>query len=176
MKYCPRCGHEVSKINKTQYHCNGCGVDNYTNPKAATAVYLFDEDDNICFGLRAHDPHKGGLDCPGGFVDWGEGAEDALMRELNEEIGLMRDDIYDLQYVASTFDLYDWHGVDEPVTSNYYYARLKPGTELTPGDDIAEIVRIPFAEIDPTKFAWEGMRSSYPSLLKFLQVPDRYTL
>lgn len=55
----------------------------------AVAV-LVNESDDVCISLRHDDSHQGGLwEFPGGKIEAGESAEQALKREIEEELGLM---------------------------------------------------------------------------------------
>jgi len=54
----------------------------------AVAVIINDADE-ICISLRHTDAHQGGLwEFPGGKVESGETVEQALAREIREELGL----------------------------------------------------------------------------------------
>ncbi|MEL7670820.1 NUDIX hydrolase [Methanobacterium sp.] len=46
------------------------------------------EDDSIVLIKRKYDPYKGSWALPGGFVEWGETVESAVVREAKEETGL----------------------------------------------------------------------------------------
>lgn len=46
------------------------------------------EDDSIALIKRKNDPYKGSWALPGGFVEWGETVESAVVREAKEETGL----------------------------------------------------------------------------------------
>src|SRR5690606_14198320 len=56
---------------------------------------------------RGVEPHYGELDLPGGFIDPGETAEDAVARELAEEVGLK---VKEAQYMASAPNEYVFKG------------------------------------------------------------------
>lgn len=49
---------------------------------AAVAGLIFNEKGQLLLTIRAKDPGKGLLDLPGGFVDMGENADQALRREI----------------------------------------------------------------------------------------------
>lgn len=52
------------------------------------AYGLIIEDDKIVLIKKVGGPYNGKLDLPGGTIEWGETPEEALIRELNEEVGI----------------------------------------------------------------------------------------
>ncbi len=67
--------------------CVQCGFVLYLNPKAVSAA-VFSHDSGIVLVRRAIEPAKGHWALPGGFVDLGETAAAAAIRETMEETGL----------------------------------------------------------------------------------------
>lgn len=119
MHYTPCCGVEALYPAEHQYKCPKCGKTYYDNPKAAVAIILVDDKKQIIIGRRAHQPYIGKIDFPGGFLDVGEGFEEALKRELKEESALTLEDIKDLSYLGSAHDYYPWEGAEISVASVY---------------------------------------------------------
>lgn len=68
-------------------HCPACGgpVITYKNP-FPTADIVAIREGRVLLILRKNPPEGWAL--PGGFIDYGESAEDAAVRELQEETGL----------------------------------------------------------------------------------------
>ncbi|HVY69418.1 MAG TPA: NUDIX domain-containing protein, partial [Verrucomicrobiae bacterium] len=98
-RHCPRCAAEVSPTpGGNQIACSACGLVYYFNPAVAVAALIRNEQDEILFIRRAKDPARGKLAAPGGFVDFGETAEEALRREVREEVNLELESIF---YLAS---------------------------------------------------------------------------
>jgi 8-oxo-dGTP diphosphatase len=62
----------------------------HKNP-APAVDFLISKDDNskILLVRRKNDPFKGMLSIPGGFINEGETAEDAMIREAKEETSLV---------------------------------------------------------------------------------------
>ena len=52
------------------------------------AYGLIIEDNKIVLIKKVGGPYNGKLDLPGGTIEWGETPEEALIRELNEEVGI----------------------------------------------------------------------------------------
>lgn len=73
---CPHCGKPVIK---------------YRNPLPTVDV-IISHDGGVVLVLRKNPP--AGWAIPGGFIDYGESAEDAAIREMKEETGL---DIHNLE-------------------------------------------------------------------------------
>ncbi|MFW5782570.1 MAG: NUDIX domain-containing protein [Candidatus Muiribacteriaceae bacterium] len=59
----------------------------YKNP-ALTVDGIIETEKGIVLIERKNEPYKGGLALPGGFVDYGETVENALVREMKEEISI----------------------------------------------------------------------------------------
>jgi 8-oxo-dGTP diphosphatase len=61
---------------------------NYKSPKL-TADGAMITDNKILLIKRKNDPFKGKWALPGGFVEYGETVEDAVVREVQEETGII---------------------------------------------------------------------------------------
>lgn len=157
MNYCKECGAKVVQDASTKFTCSTCANVYYVNPKAATSIIPYTQDGKVLIGVRAVEPHKGKLDCIGGFVDVGENLEEAVLRELQEEIGLSPKDIGALEYVGTAYDSYPWQDREVPVTSVYYRTVLRPGARPEAADDVASIVIVDLSSIKKEEVAWEGM-------------------
>lgn len=62
-------------------------------------------DDKIVLIKKANGPYKGKLDLPGGTIEYGETPEQALIRELQEEVGI---DVRELSLVDANSVLIEW--------------------------------------------------------------------
>ena len=65
--------------------CEGCARYNSRNVTCNAAVI---RDGKILLVLRDTEPQKGSWCLPGGYLQWDETAEEAVVRELKEETGL----------------------------------------------------------------------------------------
>lgn len=86
---CPMCGSKnIENPGMRKWICKDCGFDLYNNVAAAVGIIIYDKDKNVLFEVRAKEPRKGFIAVPGGFVDFDESAEEAIVRECKEEIGV----------------------------------------------------------------------------------------
>lgn len=86
-KYCLRCG-DITENEGNACKCRNCGYLHYINPNPTVSALILSKDGKILLATRAINPHKGKLDTPGGFVELGETFEDAIKREVKEELGV----------------------------------------------------------------------------------------
>ncbi len=109
IKYCPKCGAAALRaVGAKLLRCEACGFELYMNPAASAAGVIADEHGRIVVLVRGQEPGQGKWDLPGGFVDPGETAEEALRREVREEVGL---EVTALRYLGSWPNVYDYMGV-----------------------------------------------------------------
>ena len=85
--------HDFKKVR-----CQACHMELYFNPGTAVCALLTNDKDELLVVIRAHEPEKGMWDLPGGFVDPGETAEQAVHREISEELNI---EVQDLNYLCS---------------------------------------------------------------------------
>ncbi len=91
IKFCMRCGHAIElqeESGRLRPVCPRCGWVYYFAPQVASAAILTRaEDEKFLLVQRGENPGKGLWGLPGGFVELGETAADALEREIREETG-----------------------------------------------------------------------------------------
>jgi 8-oxo-dGTP diphosphatase len=93
---------------------------------------LIEKDDGIVLIKRGNPPHKGRWTLPSGFVEVDESAEEAALREAEEETGL-KTEIIELAAVNSFPE-------GPPTSGIMIFYRMKPiGGKLEAGDDAAAV-------------------------------------
>lgn len=88
--YCPYCGTWLERLevfNQVRPVCTQCSFIQFYDPKVAVIAFITHKD-KLLLIRRAVEPAKGKWALPGGYMDAGEMPEDALRRELDEEVGL----------------------------------------------------------------------------------------
>ncbi len=106
--------------------------------RLTTGAVLFWDARHVVLIRRGRPPFEGHFALPGGFVEYGERVEAAILREVREETGLEAQ-IVDLLGVYSD-PRRDPRG--HTVTIVFVLRRL--GGTLRAGDDAREAVRVPF--------------------------------
>ena len=85
-KFCPNCASKnITNTNNRKWECVDCGFVLYNNSATAVGVIIVNKAGQILMEVRAKEPKFGMLDVPGGFVEHGETAEVACVRECREE-------------------------------------------------------------------------------------------
>lgn len=135
LKFCPRCGSaHFPATGSRSFKCADCSFNYYVNSSAAVAVLLFNEKGELLFTRRAIEPHFGKLDLPGGFIDPMETAEQAAIREIQEELGIP---VHSLQYLCSYPNEYIFSGLSVFTLDLVFLAQTESLHEMTAMDDIS---------------------------------------
>ncbi len=155
-RHCPSCGHTGLEPHAGYgFVCPRCSFLFFLNVAAAVAVLLQDDQGRVLLVRRARDPRRGTLDAPGGFADWGETAEEALRREVREELNLELDD---LAYHCSVPNLYEYRGLNYRTLDVYFTARARDWSRLAPADDVDGFTFVHPAEVAPEAIGFESVR------------------
>lgn len=137
-RFCPECGHALEpNPSVTEAHrqvCMGCGAVHFHNSRP-TASALITRDGQVLLGRRAVEPFKGMWDIPGGFLTPMEHPEEAVVREIAEETGLVARPTHLLGIFPDTYGDSD----DGIYTLNLYYLMEILSGEPRPADDVAEL-------------------------------------
>ncbi len=132
--FCPICGNNLitrEEGGRTRPACDNCGYVHYVNPVPGVGL-LIEMNGGVVLIQRGNPPHKGEWTLPSGFVEADESAEEAAVREAEEETGLQVE-IVELMGINSFPE-------GPPVSGIMIFYRLRPiGGELCAGDDAAGV-------------------------------------
>ncbi len=160
IKFCPKCGSSQFKNQKDRsFKCGSCGFHLYFNASSAVAVLVTDENEKLMLVTRGVEPDYGKLDLPGGFIDPGETAENAVKRELLEELGMK---VKSVRYFGSAPNEYIFSDFSVFTTDLAFVAFPESISGLTAMDDILEYRFYSEDELDYDDIA-------APSIKKFVR-------
>jgi 8-oxo-dGTP diphosphatase len=129
--HCHYCGNRLTEKNmegRLRLFCESCNLPIYENPLPAACLVTVDAQDRLLLVKRSVDPKKGYWCLPGGFMELNETPEEAALRELHEETGLLGK--IDMLLGVTTNPSATYGG----VLMTGYLIRVFEGN-LTPGDD-----------------------------------------
>ena len=137
-RFCPKCGHPgFAPDTEKSLKCNNCGFRYFINMNAAVAAIIRNEKDEVLFTIRKHDPAKGMLDLPGGFVDPDETAENAIKREISEELNL---EIRDMEFIGTFTNKYLYGGIEYQTLDLLFNCFVESFQNLRVADDVSGYV------------------------------------
>jgi 8-oxo-dGTP pyrophosphatase MutT (NUDIX family) len=154
--FCPQCGKEQFLFRKLKYfQCSDCGFEFYFNMAAAVAAIIRNDRNEILFTIRSHEPAKGTLDLPGGFVDPGETAEQALAREIKEELNL---EITGFRFVMSSPNVYPYGGFTYQTLDLVFECSVRDLNNIRPADDVSGYIFIDPSKIEIEKVGLQSVK------------------
>jgi len=119
------------RTEEIRQDCPYCG--RWKNRPAVVDGIVLNSQGKILLIRRGRDPFRGSWALPGGFMDWGETAGEAVVREVREETGL---ELKDPRFLA----VFDSPGRDleRGTVSLAYYGTAADEGDLRPGDDACD--------------------------------------
>ena len=154
--YCPRCGSErFHAYDQKSNRCKQCGFHLYNNASAAVAAFIRDNQGKLLLCRRAKEPSLNMLDLPGGFVDINETAEDALRRELHEELGV---EVVEMRYCFSIPNTYEFSQFTVHTLDLFYEVKIENLNNICCQDDVSSYPCYALDEIIPEQTALNSLR------------------
>jgi len=155
-KHCPKCGAaEFRENNFKSKVCEACGFVYYFNPSASVAVFILNEKGELLVCKRREEPAKGTYDLPGGFVDMGETAEEAALREVEEEVGIV---LKSVKFLYSLPNIYCYSGFDVHTLDLIFTGVATQTERLEANDDVEESFFVPLTGLKPELFGLGSIR------------------
>jgi len=157
LKFCPKCGSpEFHHSGDKSLKCDQCSFHFFFNSAAAVAALVTDGEGKLMLTTRAVEPDSGKLDLPGGFIDPGESAENAVKRELEEELSMK---VKSLEYIGSAPNEYIFSGYSVFTLDMAFRVVPESVTGLVAMDDILDYRFYAEDEIDYTQIPAPSIKS-----------------
>lgn len=158
-QYCPRCGNGRTSDAEARapFRCHVCGLTYFFNAAAAVAAFVVRDDGRALFIRRAKEPARGKLGLAGGFVDMGEPVEEALRREVREEVNL---ELAELRFLSSHPNAYHYRDVVYPTVDLFFVAAPIDPERATPLDGVTSILWLDPRSLDPQELAFPSMQAA----------------
>jgi ADP-ribose pyrophosphatase YjhB (NUDIX family) len=163
---CPRCGErslERPADGANPFRCGRCGFVLYFNAASAVAALVVDAGGRMLFIRREQEPARGLLAMPGGFVDPGETAEEALRREVREEVGL---EVRGIRYLASFANRYPYAGVIYFTLDLFFTCEADETAHPQALDAVTSVEWRDPSAVNPTEIAFDSMRAALRTYLQ----------
>ena len=127
-QFCSVCGDrmqmKLAENDQTmRLTCLSCGFIHYHNPRPTVKAVIFKED-KILMLRRAEEPALGAWDIPGGFMEYDEHHDEAVVRETREETGV---DIEIVEMLGVFHKLWNPQNVDSSILNICYLCRWVAG-------------------------------------------------
>ena len=157
-RHCPYCGGtDIGWVNGThEMRCVACARRFFINAAAAVIALIRDERGQLLFTRRRNEPAAGKLDFPGGFVDLGEKAEDAVRREIREELGL---ELSETKFLMSMPNRYLFGGIVYFTLDMVFECKCPDLSGISAADDVSGFVFAHPSKIDPEETGLESVRT-----------------
>jgi ADP-ribose pyrophosphatase YjhB (NUDIX family) len=160
-QYCPTCKEKLKITNQKILDCSACGFHFYLNPVPTTAIILENKNGQILFGKRKFLPKKGLWDLPGGFVEFNEKAENTIVREVKEELGIK---IKDPKFLGTYIGFCHYKGINYQPLCLVFFEKINDEeiTKIKAADDVSSIKFFP-----KNKIPWEKL--AFPDITQALK-------
>ena len=156
--FCPKCGStKLIAMESNAMECITCGYIYFHNTASAVAALIETPEAGILLVRRNHEPQKGFFDFPGGFVNYGESLENALRREIQEELSI---DLPSIEYFGSFPNVYKYKTVTYFTTDIFFRCVLKSIPEIKANDEISDHLFYPIDKIPFDSLAFNSSKAA----------------
>ncbi|MCB1172895.1 MAG: NUDIX domain-containing protein [Leptospiraceae bacterium] len=151
-QHCPQCGHKRLQSNtENRLACSHCGWRWYSNPACAAGAIILNPAREMLLLRRSMEPARGQLSLPGGFVNQGESAEQAILREIREETRL---ECEPPTYLLSFPNFYRFDGMAYWVLDLFFVTHTAHPADARLSSESTELCWIQPARIDDNQIAF----------------------
>lgn len=162
-KYCPKCGStELITVESNGMKCISCGYVYFHNTASAVAALIEIPAAGVLLVKRNHEPRKGMLDVPGGFVNYRESLENALRREIREELSI---ELQSIEYFGSFPNIYIYEKVTYFTTDIFFRCVLDSIPVIKANDEINECLYFAIDKIPFDLLAFDSAREAFEQLI-----------
>ncbi|MBN1131062.1 MAG: NUDIX domain-containing protein [Chitinispirillaceae bacterium] len=155
--FCPACASgTIDVYEKNGVRCSACGYVYFHNCASSVAA-IVEIGDTILLIRRTQEPCAGALVFPGGFVDYHEPLETALVREVKEECGI---DITGLRYFGSFPNTYRYRDVTYHTVDAFFLCTAAGIPAMCLSDENGETVLARLETIDEETIAFDSMKQA----------------
>ena len=163
-RFCPRCGRDgLIRPRATVIECPACHLVLYFNPAVAVAALICNRVGQIMFIRRAKEPSRGKLAFPGGFIDVNERAEDALIREVREEVNIP---IREVAFLCSQTNRYFYKEITYPVVDLFFTAKADQAGEVGSPVEVDSVLWLDPVSVNPEDLAFSSMRATWAVFMR----------
>ncbi len=155
--HCPSCGRRAAAAGAVPFECRDCGFVYFFNPAVAAAALVVASDGRALFIRRAHEPSKGKLALIGGFVDPGESLEEALRREVREEVNV---ELSSIEYLSSHTNDYAYRGLTYPVVDVFFIGHAERPETAAALDAVESVTWLDPQAVRADDIAFPSMREA----------------
>jgi len=149
MQYCIECGGvlETKEIDsRRRLICRQCDRVHYRNPLPVVVGVLSREDGEMLLIRRGIDPGKGKWALPGGFMEEDESPQEAVLREIEEEIGIKGE-------LAGLIGVYRTKSELYGSIIIIGYKIMVQSQSYCPGKEVSEVKSFPKSDLPPFAFS-----------------------
>lgn len=166
--FCYLCATRLDQKSNTTWWCPSCKYTQYENPKLGVELILSHQG-SVLACERGRDPYKGTFDMPGGFVEIDETAEQAIYREIEEELLLPPSGYSKPEYFTSFTVKYPYGKEVYSVITIVFIARLliEPNL-LRSQDDVASLKWITLDQVPSTNWSSDIHENNAISSLDYI--------
>ncbi len=168
--YCSRCGSDMRPRQSTddwnQYVCRSEPPHSFwiQSPPVAYIIPV-DQNRNTYLVRRGIPPAIGGLCFPGGYIDWGDTAEQTIVHETLDEACIRIDAKNDQKIYLG-----QWFESGPGVTATAFLVRIRTTQveEFVPNKEATERIKVNIWDLDPEILAFNGNRLAFTAALNRL--------